>query len=598
MSILVDRTLMVLAMVAVASSLIAQERITVRGGTLVDVKTGRLSPNTTVVIEGDRIVSVGPETTANAADGTILDANGKYILPGLIDLHVHYRDWAAELYLNHGVTTVVDLGSPHEWIKAQKDGIQRGTIPGPRLMIGTANLDGPPADGSYYMRGFVHVLKDSEDAIKALRQYVSANVDAVKVYDGLSMEVLRALGREANRQKIPMIGHFPDVRIAAEVGGQGIEHLGAVAKAILDPKAKADAATKIRKGFSLPPESYVDQSKIRDIAQFMVKNGLYLNPTLNMSWRGDPALRELGQHYQDFDLTFNNWNLRYIPLTWRLANLKEYQEMDQWHWADLTPVEQELFHQGYLNSQKIVKAFVDAGGKLYAGTDSASMTTPGLVLHQELELFVAAGLSPLQALQAATINSAELMRKQDQLGTVEPGKAGDVVILEANPLENIHNTRKIWKVISRGKLVQGYNSSFRNPIPKNDWEGSSHFFPSPRIRWASPEALIAGRATKIIVHGSGFIPYSFVRWNGKKLNTEYKDEFQLVAELPMDLASVDTFAVTVENPDFGWGSNLANGASDISHLGVRGPISNEFLVLVKPEGGSPIFSHPREQQIK
>ena len=105
------------------SSLWAQERIVIQGGTLVDVRDGSLKPNTTVVIEGDRIVSVGGQAPSG---GTVVDATGKYLIPGLIDLHLHYKEWAPELYLNHGVTTAVDLGADHEWMKAQKEALQNG----------------------------------------------------------------------------------------------------------------------------------------------------------------------------------------------------------------------------------------------------------------------------------------------------------------------------------------------------------------------------------------------------------------------------------------------------------------------------------------
>jgi hypothetical protein len=184
---------------------------------------------------------------------------------------------------------------------------------------------------------------------------------------------------------------------------------------------------------------------------------------------------------------------------------------------------------------------------------------------------------------------------QDRLGTIEAGKAGDVVVLDGNPLEDIRMTRRIHRVISRGRVLDGeYHADFRNPIPTNDWEGSSHFFPSPRIRLASPEAFVEGASDAVLtVQGTGFIPYSFVRLNGQKLKTQFVDGFQLSAEVPADLLKTGTYAVTVENPDFGWGSNLARGAADISHLGIRDHISNEFLVLVKPAGGTEILPHPR-----
>jgi hypothetical protein len=391
-----------------------------------------------------------------------------------------------------------------------------------------------------------------------------------------------------------VIGHFRDVRVAADAGAHGIEHNGAVANAMIDTKAREEALRTVRKGLNLPAESFMDLSRLPEIVKLMIERGLYLNPTMRMSWSGDRALREKGFHYEDFDLLFNDWRLRYVPLNWRLANLKEYQEIGLWNWRDLSTLEQDLFHRGYTNAQKLIKTFVDAGGKLYAGTDSASMTTPGLSLHQEMELIVDAGASPLQALQAATVNPAELMRMSDRLGSLQAGKAGDVVLLDANPLDDIRNTRKIHRVISRGRMLDGeYHADIRNPIPTNDWEGSSHYFPSPRIRTAAPRAFVVGSSGAVLtVSGTGFIPYSFVRLNGQRLKTQFVDEFQLTAQIPSELLKTGTYAVTVENPDFGGGSNLARGAGDISHLGLRGHVSNEFLVLVKPAGGTPIFPEP------
>ena len=597
MKILQKSVYLLFAVWALCGLLLAQQRVVIRGGTLVDVRDGSLKPNTTVVVEGDRIVSVTSDGRQVGSGGTVIDAAGKYLLPGLINLHVHYKDWSAELYLNHGVTTVVSLGDSHEWIKAQKDGIQSGFVLGPRLFHATFNLDGPPKSENYFLKRHVQILKDPEEAMFAMRRYIAGRVDAVKVYDGLSVEVLRAIVREANKANIPVIGHFKDVRTAADVGAHGVEHLNSTFNAIVDERARAEGLQRMRKGFVPREASFMDPKKVPAIVKMMVDKGLYLNPTLRVGGGlGVRRHREKGLQYEDFDLLLNDWRLRYIPLGFRLANLKEFQEMGLWHWADLTEEERDLFHRGYENARKLVKAFVDAGGKLYAGTDCANMCVPGLGLHQELDLIVDCGVSPLQALQAATIHPAELMRMQDRLGTLEEGKAGDVLILDANPLEDIRNTRKIYRVISRGRILDGqYHADFRNPIPKNDWEGSSHFFPSPRIRWASPEAFVEGTQGAILtVHGTGFIPYSFVQLNGQKLKTNFVDGFQLTAEVPPQLLKPGTYAVSVENPDFGWGSIQARGASDISHLGIRDHVSNKFLVLVKPIGGAPIFPHPRE----
>jgi len=556
--------------------------IIVKGGILVDVTNGELIQNSSIVINGDVIESIGEN---NRPDGAIeIDASGKFIIPGLIDLHVHYKDWSGPLYLNHGVTTAISLGDTYDWIRAQKMGIKRGLIVGPRLFISTENLDKTPENlDNYFVRPHVRLFNNAEDASEGMRQYLVEKVDAVKVYDGLTESELVAIIEEAEKEDIPVIGHFKDVRVAANLGAHGIEHTAAVANVLLDTEAQAIAMRKVRKGLVIPNESFMDVSKLPELVEMMVENDLYLNPTFRMGWQPDRELRERGFHYEDFDLTFNDWRLRFIPIGWRLANLKEYQEIGLWNFRDLTQFERDLFHQGFINVQRLVKEYENAGGKLYTGTDSANMAIPGLSIHQEMELFVAAGVSPLTALQASTINPAELMRMNSRLGTIKEGKVGDLVILDANPLEDIRNTRKINLVISRGKVLDGeYDPNYTNPIPKTTPFQSSHFFPSPRIRTITPGTLyLENEETTLTITGTGFIPYSFVRWNESKLETEFVSEYELRVDIPDSfLKEVGTYSITIENPDFAYGSVYAKGASDIVHMGVRDNISNEINVMV------------------
>ena len=565
--------------------------VIIRGGTLVDVRNGQLTPGAVIVVRGDWIVSVNGNGPL-PADAEVVDAGGKFIIPGLIDAHVHYKNFSGPLYLNHGVTTVVSLGDTYDWIKVQKEGIKRGVILGPRLFHSTDNVDKTPEDMDDLIKQEKQLLDhhrfldDVEEASAAMGAYVRDGVDAVKIYDGLDKAQLVAIVEEADKADIPVIGHFPDVYVAAEVGGHGIEHTKPVAHALIDEAYRREAMKRVRPGQDVEPESFMDVDRIPEVVKFMVEHDLYLNPTLR-GYDGGPGLRERGFHYEDYDLTFNNWALRFIPIQWRLANLKEYQEIGYWNWRDLTEFEINLHQQGFLNAMKVVKAFSDAGGKIYAGTDSANMSVPGISLHQELELLVAAGLSPLKALQAATITPAELMRMEERLGAVEVGKTGDLVILEANPLEDIRNTRRIWRIVSRGKVFDGtYDPDYRNPIPRVTPFASSHFFPPPRVRFVTPRKLdLDSPGETISVHGSGFTPYSFVVWEGEKLETEYLSEMELKATIPAALlGEIGTFSLLVENPDFAWGSAEARGADDILHMGwmetMRDYLSNEVKVLV------------------
>ena len=548
------------------------------------------------VVEGDRIVSVS--TGGEAPQGaTVIDAKGKYVLPGLIDLHVHYRDWAPELYLNHGVTSIVDLGSATEWMRAQREGSAKGTVPGPRIFIAVrfegrrdaraVLMEQRPIERVYIDQiagraddeisapgGFM--AKNPAQAREVLKDYISGKikVDAIKTIHNLNGETLRAIVEEARKANLPVIGHFENARMAADAGATGVEHTWAVAASIIDLPARQKAMQKVSKGFIPPAETFMDMNKLPGLVQYMVQKGVYLNPTMRMTWAGSQALLDKGYHHEEFDLLFGNWHLSYIPLDWKLANLKEFFEIDLWNRDDLTLYDRDLFEQGYKNSQRLIKAFVDGGGKLYAGTDCASFCVPGLALHQEMELLVAAGVTPLQALQASTINPAEMMRMQDRLGTIAEGKAGDILIVDDNPLQNISNTRKIATVISRGRVLdRQYHADFKNTIPSNDPEASSHYFQSPRIRQASLE-----RAT-LAVQGTGFIPYSLVVLDGQKLKTEFVDEFHLRATVPAEFLKRGTLPVTVENPNFG--AVAVRGTPDLSQLGILDHVSNPFALLVK-----------------
>ncbi len=577
---------LLLAMFAVCTILPAQNRIVIQGGTMIDVRTGNLVPDAVIVLEGDRIASVSRGAASVPQGATVIDAKGKFIIPGLIDSHVHYSDWSPELFLNFGNTAVLDLGNDHDWIMAQKEGIERGSIPGPRMLISTTVIDGPPESANYFERPYVRIVKNSEEAATAVRSEIAAGkLDSVKVYAGLTTEMLKAIVHEADKAKLPVIGHFTDVRVVAEVGAKGVEHMDPVAHALVDEPAWKEAQKKARRGYNPPALAFMNASRAPAIVDLMLKSGQYLNPTLRVEFMGDRILRDKGFPYQDFDLLINDWRLRYAPLGFRLGVLKEYQEIGVWHWMDLSQAEQDQYHQAAVNSMKFVKMFADAGGKLYSGTDTGHMCTPGLCLHQELELLVDAGVSPLKTLQSATINAAELLRVQDRLGVLEQGKAADLVILDANPLEDIRNTRKIARVISRGRVLDGqYHADFENPLPNKTMEDTSHFFPSPRIRRVSPDIFGEdAQGATITVTGTGFIPYSFVRVNGKKLKTEYAGTFQLRATIPAKMLEMGTHAITVENPDFAWGTIYAPGAQDISHLGIRDRISNEAWVMVRPK---------------
>jgi hypothetical protein len=213
-------------------------RLVLRGGTVIDVTDGSLRPNSVVVIEGDRITAVTDAHLAEEPGDRTLDVTGQYIIPGLIDAHLHYEDFAAELLLNHGVTSVLDLGNDYEWIKAQAEGIRAGWISGPRLFFSTPHFDASPPAGSPLLlqRGHKHFIDDVQTAREATERYIIDGVSAVKIYEELGPDVLAEIARVADAANVPVIGHFRDAEITAAVGGAGIEHLRALAASAQDPE--------------------------------------------------------------------------------------------------------------------------------------------------------------------------------------------------------------------------------------------------------------------------------------------------------------------------------------------------------------------------
>ena len=572
-------------------------RLLLQGGTIIDVRTGDLRPNTVIVIEGGRIAAISNRPVSPRRNDRTLDLAGQFIIPGLIDAHAHYLPFAPELLLNHGVTTVLDLANDYEWIKATAEGIRAGWLPGPRLYYSIPTFDAPPPAGHPHLTNRIHkhFIGDVNEAEAATQQYISQGSSALKVFEGLDDDVMGAIVKIADKANIPVMGHFRDAEVAASMVGAGIEHIGPLAVLAQDP----ELARQVRELSSRRPGSIglgsvasVDWDKMETVIDMLVEKDAYLNPTLLVGYKQIPQVRtELGFLYEDFDLLINNWRLRYIPLQFKLHILKEYMQQGVWHWDDLNEEEQGWAVQQFENAQRVVRMYSDRGGKIYAAPDCAAGCTFGLGLHQEMELLVDSGISPLKALQSATLHSAEVMRMEDKIGTVEENRLADLVVLQANPLENIRNTRAISHVILDGRVLDGeYHPEFNVLLEKPQPSTNGHFFPSPVITWISPEALTTESSpARLSLRGSGFIPYSLINFGGYNLKTRYLGPTHLEADIPPSLLQRGTYDVTVENPDF------ANGYAtiDLFHFGVLPRISNALKIIVKPPG-IPISVHPNE----
>ncbi|WP_180903132.1 amidohydrolase family protein [Nonomuraea indica] len=439
-----------------AAAASAARWIALTGVTVVDVTGRPHRRNSTVLIRGQRIVSVGPR--AELPEGThVIDLPGKFVIPGLCDAHVHSipaERVSPPLYLVNGVTTVREMsGSPllHRW----RERIDRGELLGPRSVIAGRIIDGAPTIGDPSV--FAEVATEAQ-AREAVRQAKRDGADFVKVYSRLSPELYRVVTDEARRHRMPVAGHCPDgvaLTTVSALGQCSVEHLYStwydtstrereLRARIADLRfARSDYVSWLQEIHRLEWDAVAGYSARKAAAVFatLVRNRTRVVPTLTV--------------YQVLDRpdeVRDDGRLTYVPAAvaegwrWALANIIE---------AGRTPEVAAQRHALFERRKAFVKELAEAGVPVVAGTDGGDVpfVVPGFSLHDELANLVRSGLSPLGALRAATLEPARLLGLDDSIGAVAPGKAADLVILDADPLIDIRNTTRIHAVVTRGRVI-------------------------------------------------------------------------------------------------------------------------------------------------
>jgi len=529
----------------------------IQGATLID-GTGKASiADARILIDGNVIRSVwrGTDAAPSIPAGTqILDARGKFVIPGLIDSHVHYRPYMGEMFLAHGVTTVYDLGNPLAWQAAVKKGLNSGKIRGPRfyfcsgITIGN-EPDGDDSRGALGGRNLATMKTpaDAKQAIAALK----GNTDCVKLNEETKADFFAAIAREAHAAGMTVISHSLNAIDSATWGIDGVEHMTGVAISAI----RKDEGRKAMQGMAIEAGhknsflyQWMEPAVFDEMVAYLVKRNIYLNPTLDFEWKG--IIERAAQFEVDDTRLLYNPLLQYVPIDERLLTLGQY------HWADKRSFEErEQFLKGYRNVQDFLRRFVKAGGKIYSGTDSAAANTPGLALHHEMQLYVDAGLTPLQSLMTSTKWAAEILHLDKQLGTVEPGKLADLVILRDNPLEDIRNTKSVEQVIRNGEIVDStYHSDYVFPFPLYGPESKHLYNPVPRLRSIVPAVLTQGKTATLRVRGQGFVPNSVVFFGGSQVQTRWVSTTELAVTLTSEQTSnAGTVLVTIQSPKPGGG---------------------------------------------
>lgn len=398
----------------------------------------RILEDQTVIVLDGRIAQIGPAASVKVPAGALkIDGRGKYLMPGLADMHVHLAPVAdlagqqLQLFLANGVTTVRNMIGKPEHLQL-RDRVAKGELPGPTIYTA-----GPPMLGN--------TVPTPEAAEQAVVEQKKAGYDLIKVHEGLSPETYEAIVATAKRERIPFAGHVTatvGLTRALEAKQTSIEHLDGYLQAMVaDNSPVKPGPSQLVLG---PVLEHIDESKIPTLAAATRKAGVWNDPTLTLFKLivSDAKAEDLSQ-----------WpELQYVPAKMREAFTRQKQST-----SDIPAPSSE--RQRYIELRnKMLIALHAAGAKLLVGPDSPQFfLVPGFATHRELQSFVDAGLKPYDAIEAATRNPgeyfAEVMNIKRDFGTVETGMRADLLLLDANPLESVANLSKRAGVMVRGRWL-------------------------------------------------------------------------------------------------------------------------------------------------
>ncbi len=418
--------------------------------TVINPSTFSVLTNRTVVIASDQITSVSDAAKFRLPkNARVIDATGQYLIPGLWDMHVHsaFGDWfpggreiILPLFIANGVTGVRDMGGDIPVLMEWREDVADGKIIGPRMVISGPMLDGYLPNGKLRFPSSIAITTPAS-AVAAVNLLKAQGVDFIKVQSVISHDAYLAAAAEAHKQGLPIVGHVPDkVRLkeVVEAGQKSIEHLMGIFEGCSieeDKFIKGEGDLKLLL-------TTQDQQRCDSLLKMLAQNQTWQVPTL--AWqRGGTFLDQRDLKHQPLD--------KYVPAYWRDVTWHRFtDEMMPDLLRDPLALRQEYF----AHNLQMVGALHHAGVPFMAGTDAAPgvYIMPGFSLHDELANFVEAGFTPMEALQTATSNPARFLGMEARLGSVEPGKIADLVLLSANPLEDIRNTRKISIVVANGRL--------------------------------------------------------------------------------------------------------------------------------------------------
>jgi imidazolonepropionase-like amidohydrolase len=387
------------------------------GGRLIDGTGNPVIENAVVILQDGKITAAGPAASTPIPEGAqIVDARGKSVLPGLWEMHAHFEqvEWGP-IYLATGVTTARDVGNEREFIIAARDAIAAGRGIGPRLVMAGV------VDGTGRLSLGVIRVDTPEQAREQVQKYKAEGFQQIKIYSSVKPNILKVVTAEAHRLGMTVTGHIPEGMNAIEGiqdGMDQINHVYYLTQVMTDAKTGTVSA---------------DSRQAKKVIKLLLEHHTVVDPTL--------ALFEIFAHSTDTSISvFEPGILKVAP------ELREGLET-----MGAAPKNSEKSAARLRLLLETVRVLHKAGVPIVAGTDQA---VPGFSLDREIELYVKAGFTPMEAIQAATLVPARAMGMEKESGTIEAGKRADVILVDGNPLENISDIRKVSTVFAGGRMYQ------------------------------------------------------------------------------------------------------------------------------------------------
>ena len=421
---------------APADAAVSAASHTITGVAVVDVEKGSVLHNQTVIIEGGLIQAVGPRTELSVPKGArVVDGRGLYLMPGLVDAHAHYFDAPVfgRLMLANGVLLVRDTGMPNAYILKLRDELNRGETLGPEMVATGAILDGDPPVIPSISVG----VKTPEEGRAAVKQQAEAGADMIKVYSRLDKDVFAAIIEEAQKYHLKVVAHLPESVYLEDATAAGLgssEHFNGfekvIAKLLGEPVKLSFAGQASQAGY-FQRLAEVNPEQLQGVYQRLRASGITICPTV---------------------VTFKT-----------LTNIKAFQTADFPRSEYISPGVRDLWKRLWSqqdnlpdfiwrNWAQMVVGLNEAGVPLMVGTDlMLPGIIPGYSVHEEMAIWQEAGVPPADVLRSATLVPAQFMGLADRLGSVAVGKIASLVLVRANPLEDVRNAEMIEAIFLRGQ---------------------------------------------------------------------------------------------------------------------------------------------------